>query len=437
MPRYERRGRFWEIELHSVRLTVCFGAIGGPSPEAQTKVYFDVPTATKAKDKAIRAKLRDGYKLVADRAPVAVPAAPYPPGLDEAIFENPDDDDAFGVLADWLSVQGDRRAELVELQRAPATRNTEARIATLVREHRAELLGGFDEAHLSRLDLDWHLGTVRRATFEWRFGPLVRAVEPALCDVDWTAHSREQVAAFLALPATRFLRELVLHPPPGEHTTSFAGPADAIERESPRCLRSLALQVLSSYTGSWPVEKTRVVVPRSAAIRGLRTLSLRGGTIELRDDLDLPELLALGVATAFDGDLLARIGRARLPKLERLGLDFADGVHRVADLGPVLEGTAFPALTSLAIMGHRASDELVRALAKSPLLPRLTRLVLTHGNLSDAGVAAMARAKRRFAHLEELDLTSNAFTRSVAGPLLEDLRVNLGRPDGQRTSRAR
>jgi hypothetical protein len=144
--------------------------------------------------------------------------------------------------------------------------------------------------------------------------------------------------------------------------------------------------------------------------------------------------------------VFAALGRATFPKLESLELWFP-GYHygwggTASDLAPLLANPDLPALRHLAIIADVGTpwldvggEPLIDVLAASPLLPRLSVLVLSHGTITDAGATRLRDAWPAFAHLARLDLTANAIS-----PALETALLALGgraiRSDWQRSSHA-
>ena len=161
--------------------------------------------------------------------------------------------------------------------------------------------------------------------------------------------------------------------------------------------------------------------------------------------LAAPELRSLVLrCPAPDPSVFAALGRAALPELESLELWFP-GYHygwggTASDLAPLLANPELPALRRLAIISDvgtpwidAGGEPLIDVLAPSPLLPRLSVLVLSHGTINDDGAARLRDAWPAFAHLARLDLTAN-----VISPALEKSLLALGgkaiRSDWQRAS---
>jgi uncharacterized protein (TIGR02996 family) len=93
--------------------------------------------------------------------------------LVRAILENPDDDSAYLVYADWLMAQSDPRGELIVLQhdadeaeraRKPALRRA---AKALLEKHRKQFLGPLAHFKQGRFDITWRYGFARKLTLDW------------------------------------------------------------------------------------------------------------------------------------------------------------------------------------------------------------------------------------------------------------------------------
>jgi uncharacterized protein (TIGR02996 family) len=322
--------------------------------------------------------------------------------LESTIIENPDDPAGYLVYADYLQTQGDPRGELIVL----AHRNGD-----LTDEHKASLLGRFADAKPDTFELEWQLGFIKSATIGWEmFGGE---------DEDDPSHA--QLAAFLALPAARFLQKLRLGPTAHDEELSMDELAIAIDEARPPCLRTLYL----GDTSDWDISSTSTRMPHSASIPQMRELTIHGGQVTLDEEIDLPNLTSFTVETGgLDAASLSAIATARWPKLESLEIWFGDPNYGasggVDDIKQILAGTDLPALRHLGLRNCSFADELATALAVAPILPRLRSLDLSMGNLSDRGMTTMLDAKQAFAHLETLNVDDNALS-STSWPAARDL----------------
>lgn len=322
--------------------------------------------------------------------------------LEAAIIENPDDPAGYLVYADWLQQQGDPRGELIVL----AHRNGD-----ISDEQKASLLGRFADSKPDTFELEWHLGLIKAASIGWEmFGGE---------DEDDPSHA--QLAAFLALPAARFIQKLVLGPTAHDDELYMDELAGAIESAAPPCLRDLHLGDISD----WDISSTSSRMPHSAAIPQMRSLSIRGGNITLDAQIDLPNLTSFSVETGSLGKAsLHAIATARWPNLESLEIWFGDPNYgangSLDDIREILAGTGLPKLRALALRNCPFADDVATALTAAPIVRQLRSLDLSMGNLSDRGVATMLAAKSVFAHLDALSIDDNALT-NASWPAARDL----------------
>lgn len=322
--------------------------------------------------------------------------------LEAAIIENPDDPAGYLVYADYLQTQGDPRGELIVF----AHRNGE-----LSDDQKATLLGRFTKAKPNTFELEWQLGFIKSATIGWEmFGGE---------DEDDPSHA--QLAAFLALPAARFLQKLRLGPTAHEEELAMDELATAIDGAAPPCLRDLYL----GDTSDWDISSTSTRMPHSASIPQMRTLTIHGGQVTLDDPIDLPHLTSFTVESgSLDQASLRSIATARWPELEYLEIWFGDPNYgasgSVDDIKEIFAGTNLPKLRHLGLRNCPFADAVAIALTTAPVLRQLHSLDLSMGNLSDRGMTTLLDAKQAFAHLDTLDVEDNALS-SASWPAARDL----------------
>lgn len=146
--------------------------------------------------------------------------------------------------------------------------------------------------------------------------------------------------------------------------------------------------------------------PLLAALPQLEEFVVRGGNQLRFTNLTHAGLRSLTVQT---GGLPAKavrdIASASLPSLKTLtlwlGVEDYGGDSKLKDLKPILEGTNLPALEHLGLQDCKYSDDIAKAVAKSPILTRLKGLDLSMGTLSDEGAEALlaSPAVRNLKHL--------------------------------------
>lgn len=317
------------------------------------------------------------------------------PALEARIIENPDDPANYLVYGDWLQTQGDPRGELVVL--AQRGGDVDAYVAT----HAEALLGRFATAKPETFALEWQFGFIKAATIGWEMFAGEDEEDPA----------EAQLAAFLALPAARFIQALRLGPTEHDDEMSLDALAGAIGAAAPPCLRTLYL----GDTSDWDISSTSSSMPPPSSIPQMRDLTIRGGQISLDDQIDLPNLVAFSVESGgLSRTAIRSIATARWPKLESLTIWFGDPNYGasggIEDIQEILAGTGLLNLRTLALENCPFADEVAIALTTAPVVKQLRSLSLAMGNLSDRGLAAMLDAKAVFAHLDELKVDDNALT---------------------------
>lgn len=174
---------------------------------------------------------------------------------------------------------------------------------------------------------------------------------------------------------------------------------------------------------SWIVQSD--LSPLLAAYPRLEWLAVRGGSSLAFQRLQHQALRGLVVETGgLSGKVVAQILSGQLPALQHLelwlGSDSYGGDSSVADLQPLLGGTIFPQLTHLGLCNAEYSDDILAAVAQSPLLDRLESLDLSRGTLGDEGCRVLMQ-NSRFAHLKRIDLSDNYLTPSMVAQIGEHL----------------
>jgi uncharacterized protein (TIGR02996 family) len=413
MPRYEfsegNSSKFWEITLEGTGYKVRYGKIGA-NGQTTIKDFGSEAQANKEYDKIVAEKVKKGYALVgggdgakpkakAKEAKKAPSAAD--PKLEAAILKDPDDPDAYLVYADWLQSKGDPIGELIVLQHQKKTAAANA----LIKKHK--LLGELADAPPPEFKLEWQYGFIKRAEIAW---PLYDRSE----NKDDAKTAEKKFRAFLDLPVARFIQDLHLGPAPSAEFMYLWFFAEAIEEKEPPALRKLFL----GERGDWDFGHSYSKMPDPKKIRGMRSLSLLGGQIEMPSKIELPELREFSIEQqGLGGKSLKAICNATWPKLESLVLAFGDGTYggetKPKEFQPILDAKGLPKLKHLGLVTIAAGGALIEALAKSKILKQLTSLDLSRGVLGDEHVDAML-ASGAFKHLVDLDLGENYLTSAGA-----------------------
>lgn len=330
--------------------------------------------------------------------------------FEAAIVEAPDDAGAYLVYADWLQLADDPLGPLIVMQ----VQGRERDAAQWIAAHERELLGplaGFSDVsaqavHRRRLELGWGLGGVASIDIGW-----ATSGDPARAVADWRA--------FLALPATRFVRHIKLGSVPQAGDRGYVPFVDAVIAQRPPLLRSL----FAGDHSQCRLARTpaAAAAPVLAAFPALRHLTIVGLAPRI-GAIDHPGLRAFAVHThALPGPALADLCTAQWPQLERLDVWFGDpgcgAAGNLNTIAPLLDARTLPRLEHLGLRNCAFADDLAAALPRARVLGQLASLDLSLGALSDAGARAIAAARRAYGHLQRLDVSNNALTRA-ARPLL-------------------
>ncbi|HWU86359.1 MAG TPA: TIGR02996 domain-containing protein, partial [Kofleriaceae bacterium] len=287
--------------------------------------------------------------------------------LEEAILADPDAREAYAVYADWLLERGEPDGELVAIQLAledaPGDAALQARERELVAAREQELRRLFYYAVWQEIcDPVWRRGVLHAI-----------AVRGGAYTDDNACAYRELVAD----PIARFLRELTVRPATvihGEPTPGDAALVEAIaEVGAPRALRRLVFDP-QEFQVSW----TRLtdLSPIYRHLTRLEELVIEAGDVTL-GRIDLPALRSLEIVTGgLRAHVLESIAAASWPRLERLviylGTERYGGECTLATLSALLDGEGLPAgVRTLGLCNCEFGDELVPALARSRILPRL------------------------------------------------------------------
>lgn len=326
--------------------------------------------------------------------------------LEAAIDRAPDDPAGYLVYADWLQQQNDPRGALIALQHADKVEEAQHLLA----QHAAQLWGPLAEAQDLTERFPYH---PIAAPTEWRWGYLHSL---------WISNKFERsedhdgnrppvdVAALLGdmldHPSARFLRKLAVGIVTYE-SNDYDAVIAAIARRPRPLLHTLVL-------GDFYYEETELnwsaigdVEPLYAAVRELRALTLRSGSMRL-GAIDLPALESLTVITGgLDKDSARAVAEASWPSLHTLSLQLGrGGLITVEHLAGIFAGTKFPKLRHLGLGNAQISDDIALALAEAPISAQLETLDFSDGTLGDEGALALAEAKARFPKLTSIDVSS-------------------------------
>lgn len=163
--------------------------------------------------------------------------------LEAAILENPDDDSAYLVYADWLLARDDPRGQLIMLQHeadeadGSRKRTLQRSAKALLDQHAAYFLGPLPAVRCTH-QLIWRYGYVRRLALEWNEGRR-RPAPDAL----------EVLARILQHPSYRFMIDLQIGCIYDEgYELAFQGVIDTLtDLRRPAAVRVLDLGVTGGH----------------------------------------------------------------------------------------------------------------------------------------------------------------------------------------------
>ncbi len=415
--------RFWEAELVGSALTLRSGKVGSRAfPEEREERYRSPAEARLELERLIKSRLNAGWRELRPKSDIDEHEAALAVG-DEAQWL---------VFADRLQAAGDIRGEFIALlHRLGSKRTAQREIDAFVERHEHELLGSL-APHREQFD------------FTWKYGYLQDVSVGCLAEAE--AHEEPidgLLRPLLALESARFMRSLKLGwPETGPEVSYQAAVDEAVAAPWPKYLNDLTVGDFgdsSSPADDWAGETDRWPDLRSLAsltpkLRQVERLEVKANLRQF-GLAELPNTRALELRVAHaEPELVRGLLAAKAPKLESLVLDFpASTAIDLDTLDPILEGTAFRALTQFGLNGF--DSEVLGSVAQWPVLKRLKKLDLSANSLDDSDVERLCQLKSRFAHLDMLVLRRNFFTNEGAAELARVLgKVELAESRAPRTA---
>jgi uncharacterized protein (TIGR02996 family) len=410
--------KFFEIELQGTAYTARWGKVGASSRNERRNEFKDAAAAQKAYDKAIAEKLKLGFALVgggkANAKPEAKPAKPAKAAkpstpLEDQLAENPDDVAAWQVYADWLLENGEAWGGVI------AAACTGKRTKKQQDEAAAEILGGLDSSSVS-----WKHGTIESIDFYPVNDPAEESEEDDLEPADYPMTKALQRA--LAHPAGRLVRTLNLGLPPdvdGGISWTFDSLIPVIAKAGPLpLLHTVDMSKRSEHMDQDSWRRIGDLRPLWKAAPRLRTLSMLGangsdgGKPIVLGAIDAPHLERfVFLSGGLDKSVSLDLGKATLPNLRHLellfGRDHYGNNHDIKSLAGILSGTGLPKLEYLGLKNSEWEADLIEAIAKSAILPRLKTLDLSMGIFYRDATAALVKHAAKFTHLHALELGEN------------------------------
>lgn len=453
MARYEfndgKSAKFWDIEIEGDSFTVRYGRIGTDG-QTSTKTFDSEEKAQSEADKLIKSKTKKGYERVAATdEPSASTSDSGNADLEQAIFEDPENDEAWQVYADWLQEKGDARGEAVSIDIAIATSTeegsqleellgrpvSEARPVSgdkvpLVKR-RNELFETHGKDWVGKTLLKAKDGTLSNQEFvnlTWKGGFIVKA--RLTTEYEWEGPDLPtMLRALLKLPSAKFLGDLALGVNSWEGDNGYDDELLALSKVGKlHALRRLHVGDFErqddteiSWTDVGDVGRIWNVVPN------LQWLTIQGGGIELGKNLKHDKLKELHVLTGgLPASSTQAIANAELPSLETLEVWFGDeeyGAEADIDmLKPLFESDTLPRLKHLGLQNAQFQNEIALGLCSAKIVEQLETLNLSMGIMTRDGAMALVEHKDRFKHLKSLNVEENCIEKDA----VEALRAAFG-----------
>lgn len=366
--RFERGAAYLEIGLFDRTVRQRRGDTLEDLGDTATK-YPTREDAREMVERVTRSALATGFMLVREGEPEMRAASVYPE-LEEQCLANPDDPSAWAIYADWLLGQDDLRGELAALQLGGKLRETEQ----FLYQHRETLFGVHADSWLKTLELTWRHGFVR--------GARLHSTHALVVD--------DLVRELLALPIARLIDTL--------HVEGNDSTIDAIvESAQAPWIRELRLGGSNDLSAAW------------AKLPALEVLYLDG--YAQIGEVVHPRLRQLGYSAYRVGeDIIDRIARGQLPRLESLELGLGDDWGTASNaIHALFASTRFTELRHLGLTRCAYLDALAPALAVAAIVQQLRTLDLSNGLGTRVAATALVAARASLVHLERIDLAGNLF----------------------------
>jgi uncharacterized protein (TIGR02996 family) len=353
---------------------------------------------------------------------LAAPDVPFARNADlEARIRNdPSDASSYLVYADWLTMQGDPRGELAVVQHElslPALSHSENKDRRAELSLREQLIlgegGGFRGGVNALLaKVTWRLGMFDSLHFD--------------NTIDWMDDDFETRAIarrLFDLPAASALQTLALGILRWEYQ---AEDVSAVLEEASRSVFASTLRRLRLGDVDRDVDNAHHSIGDigiiSRAFPRLERLRVWGHEITSSTPLELAALEEISIETcSLTHALYDGIVAAKLPRLQKLDLWFGSAMYGcnvgTGDLGPILDGSLFPALTHLGLKNAEMTDGIAEELVSSAMLARLRSVDLSMGTLSDDGARVLLRQAPAWRHLERLDVSASFLSPPMIGEL--------------------
>lgn len=404
---YVKRDVFWQYECAGRTIITKTGR-PGTSGTIDRRDYDSEEQAQRMFDWLCGQTANQGYVLTDSLAPPPIPPlvvskAPQNIELENAIAENSGEDGRWLVYADWLLEQGEPWGEVIAQGRQGTL--DEARVKAV----EASLLGD------SKARLTWKGGVI------WRLDAV--SEEPFRPEV---------LERILNHPSGRFVRQMILPP---DLTGGFDFHMESLVRVM---VSAGPLPLLEKLDLSRDVESITPSFRRLGDARGIWSAAphLREFLAQGSSGYGEPAVLLAPIhaphlerfvfkSGGLSAEVPEAVGAASLPELVHLELWFGRPDYgctsTIESLKGILEGSRLPKLKTLGLKNSEWEAELIKAVAKSPLLRQLDTLDFSMGVMASEATAALLECAQYFKHLKTLTLDDNFFSDQEQAALLKQL----------------
>lgn len=444
--------KFWEIDVSGKSHTVRYGRVGTDG-QSKTKDFADAALATADAEKLIAQKTKKGYQEIqnksAARSVQAVVSKQdlklHDPFL-KAIQKDPDNYDAYGIYADWLSERGDPRGEFIHLQwqlenpklTGAARQKVVKQEKALLKKHQREWLGDLAEELLDNPHKESGHYSFSKNPYRFTFA---RGFLDSLSIGYLLPSVASQIASS---PATSLLRTLkVANVENGEFLAEeFEEYADknweyedypsidALAKGKLENLRELRIDEELGYdTCHMSAPGVHKIVKHSPRIEVLH-LAAHEINAKMLFRAPMPALKSLTLLHGWSYPLEILGKNDSLKNLESIHCfphckDFDDEEPNITFKGlkGLCQSKSLQSLKHLCLKSTDFGDKGIAELLRSGLIQRLESLELIYGAATDKSVAALAESD--LGNLQRLDLTGNYLSATGVKDLKKSLAIQV------------
>lgn len=370
----------------------------------------------------------------------------------KAIFDDPQNEDAWEAYGEFLRSLGDIRGELIALELSGGSERTKE----IYEKHQKLWLGErlfnamYPEPETPAKELE-EKGFLSKITnvfskaaktvlpkrapkfpikLKWQFG-FIKEIHVKQGWEKNSISSTEALELALNSPAIEFVQEFSIDFLP-DFDDNMAGILNSFSDKKLQAMNKVHLGNFKypeeneiSWVSVGNVNKVFELFPN------LRNLHLTGSAIEL-GVISHPKLKRLKLETgALSADAINSVMKAELPEMEDLEIWFGDEYYGAEGdnslLTPLYTERLFPKLKKLRLKNSEFPNDIVKSLLNSELLTKIQLLDLSLGTMTDEGAQVLIEHKENFQHLDHINLRENFISDEIClnlKDIYED-RVNI------------